>query len=504
MPADVDPPTGEIMSKNTLIILAALGAIATLILIFTFLKPPATGLPAASNLTAVNQPNATTPSVKLDWHDNSTNETGFKVLRKPSGDTAAIFTLITTTAANITTYTDAGLTNYWEYDYEVIATNAVGDAPPSNIVKTQALLATTPTNPPTGGKSVKDYGATGDGNTDDKGAIQNAFNGCTSGGSVLFPAGTYKVSGTLSLKAACSYYGEGAPILRGYTGTGAGGYSIAKTAGSDIDIVGLTFDGGGIDLSVEMQKGIQISGCKFQNILNSNTSFGAAWAGIWIGGTLLDSSIDHNTFTNILDGGNANVTDGQLGGIRGYRLSRVHIVDNTFDRLQQGISISQSQAAEETLASYDDVQISRNKFTQLRRMALEIQAHKLRRWVIEDNVGSNWLGTMFWNSFGISHAADGWDGVIRHNIFTANSGGAGYCIELGGGQNMLAEANECRSSGKHWKTGITVAYAPNAHIKNNLLCGGFALEAIGYEPPHVESSGGAAILENNQTPATCP
>jgi hypothetical protein len=496
------------MSRDTLLILAALGAIATLILIVTFVRPPPAGGPvAASGLTAVNQPNAATPTIKLDWKDNSSNETGFKVMRKPSGDTTAVFTLVVTTAANVITYTDSGLTNYWQYDYEIIATNATADAPASNVVSgVQALLASIPpVNPPTDAINVRDRGAKGDGVTDDKTAIQNAINSCPMNGTILFPAGTYKVSGTLSLKASCNYMGEGAPILRGYTGTGAGGYTIARTQGSGIKISGITFDGGGIDLSVEMQNHITITGNKFQNILNSNGNFGSAWAAIWIGGTLLDASIDHNTFSNILDGGNANVVDGQLGGIRGYRLSRVNITDNTFDRLQQGISISQSQAAEETLASYDDVHIANNRFTNLRRMAIEIQAHKLRRWIIENNTASHWLNGMFWNSFGISHAADGWDGIIRHNVFdtTGSTGAAGYCIEMGGGQNMLVDSNECRGTGQ-WKTGITVAYAPDGTASNNLGCGGFAIAAGNYEPPHVDQSGHPVKLVNNQSPATCP
>ena len=49
--------------------------------------------------------------------------------------------------------------------------------------------------------SVKDFGAVGDGVTDDTKAIQNAFNSVTSNHtSVLFPKGTYKVTGTLVIK----------------------------------------------------------------------------------------------------------------------------------------------------------------------------------------------------------------------------------------------------------------------------------------------------------------
>jgi hypothetical protein len=47
--------------------------------------------------------------------------------------------------------------------------------------------------------NVKDYGATGDGSTDDTQAIQAALNACTQGGTVLIPAGAYAVTAPLVL-----------------------------------------------------------------------------------------------------------------------------------------------------------------------------------------------------------------------------------------------------------------------------------------------------------------
>ena len=65
---------------------------------------------------------------------------------------------------------------------------------------------------------VTDYGAAGNGSTDDTGAIQNAINNCPAGGTVLFPAGAYKLSATLTLKSNCTYSGQGNPRPAGLSG----------------------------------------------------------------------------------------------------------------------------------------------------------------------------------------------------------------------------------------------------------------------------------------------
>ncbi len=49
--------------------------------------------------------------------------------------------------------------------------------------------------------SVKDYGAVGDGVVNDTAAIQAAINSLSTGGSVFFPAGTYKITAALNVAA---------------------------------------------------------------------------------------------------------------------------------------------------------------------------------------------------------------------------------------------------------------------------------------------------------------
>jgi hypothetical protein len=68
-------------------------------------------------------------AVNLTWVDKSNNEDGFKIERKEQGGG---FTQITTVVANVTTYTDTGLTSNTRYTYRVRAYNSGGNSPYSN------------------------------------------------------------------------------------------------------------------------------------------------------------------------------------------------------------------------------------------------------------------------------------------------------------------------------------------------------------------------------------
>jgi fibronectin type 3 domain-containing protein len=96
--------------------------------------PPA----APSALTATA---ASSTQINLSWSDNSGNESGFKVERSTDG---VNFTQVTVTGANVTTYTNTGLTASTTYTYRVRATNAGGDS-----AFTAAASATTDAPPAT-------------------------------------------------------------------------------------------------------------------------------------------------------------------------------------------------------------------------------------------------------------------------------------------------------------------------------------------------------------------
>jgi transcriptional regulator CtsR len=98
---------------------------------------------APSNLAASA---VSSSQINLTWTDNSSNETGFKIERKTgSGGTYA---QIATVGANVTSYSNTGLSASTTYYYRVRATNSGGDSAYSNeAYATTQAAQTIPTAP---------------------------------------------------------------------------------------------------------------------------------------------------------------------------------------------------------------------------------------------------------------------------------------------------------------------------------------------------------------------
>ncbi len=98
----------------------------------TPIPPAVPAAPSALTATAISR-----SRIDLAWTDNSSNETGFQIERSRAG---GAFSLIATTAANATTYSDTtGLTPNKLFSYRVRAINAAGSSAFSNTAS-----ATTP------------------------------------------------------------------------------------------------------------------------------------------------------------------------------------------------------------------------------------------------------------------------------------------------------------------------------------------------------------------------
>ena len=82
--------------------------------------------------------------------------------------------------------------------------------------------------------NVRDYGATGNGTTDDTAAIQSAITAASSGGVVYFPSGTFKVVGTVSVAKPLTLTGPGV-LYKSSTGS-----ALLDVSSSDVTLRGLT------------------------------------------------------------------------------------------------------------------------------------------------------------------------------------------------------------------------------------------------------------------------
>jgi parallel beta-helix repeat protein len=132
--------------------------------------------------------------------------------------------------------------------------------------------------------SVKDFGATGDGTTDDTTAIQNALNAGT-GRSVYFPAGTYRISTTLLVKTKTTLIGEGMnkSIIKLTAGFGASVTAIRNDIitgtvdvyyDTDLEFYGLTFDGNNnASRTAELFAVAKVSNATFSNCGFQNHTF---------------------------------------------------------------------------------------------------------------------------------------------------------------------------------------------------------------------------------------
>jgi Fibronectin type III domain len=107
-------------------------------------QAPAATAPAAPTSLLATAESST--GIDLTWTDNADSETGFKVERSTNN---VSFTLIATTAADATSYSDTGLTASTTYYYRVAATNSAGDSAYTNTANatTQAPPITIPAAP---------------------------------------------------------------------------------------------------------------------------------------------------------------------------------------------------------------------------------------------------------------------------------------------------------------------------------------------------------------------
>lgn len=364
--------------------------------------------------------------------------------------------------------------------------------------------------------TVKDYGAKGDGITDDTAAIQTAVNS-TLTGTLVFSQGTYKLSRPINLLSNMHYQGQNAVIK------GNGGFWLFQTAwdATNNTISGFTFDNGGLNLQGTVT-GITITGNTFQNLTANNSSGNwtlgnAVFAG---SGGIRSSKISGNTFKNLLVNGspepNGNIDAENNMAMNLFGVDATSIDHNTFDHIGEAIAICFTNTYES-----NNVYIGYNTFTNIHRMGMEIQGAQgcgasnpalsgpdTHNMVIEYNSFTNPLDPYWW-TYPISLAnpapSGGSGAIIRYNYIVSAlpkygmNGPNGYGIEAGSA-NLQIYGNTVVGP---WSTGITYDGAPNSSIHDNFLCGiaQGATVSISWE---THESQNVSITNNEIHPNSCP
>ncbi len=152
--------------------------------------------------------------------------------------------------------------------------------------------------------SVLEFGARGDGVTDDTAAIQAAINSVATGGTVNLPTGTYKVTTQLQIQSPVSLVGENATVLLSTTTSGTI-LNLSTVSSWSFDS-GPTVDSIIFKSSVVRSSGefirssgvyyIQIKNCQFLNGYNGITHTGIATNGF----NVSDCIFANNTNKNIV------------------------------------------------------------------------------------------------------------------------------------------------------------------------------------------------------------
>lgn len=168
--------------------------------------------------------------------------------------------------------------------------------------------------------NVKDYGATGDGTTDDATAISNAIGALSNNSALYFPAGKYRINGGLAAFASLTnvaVFGDAAEIYN----TWAGNTFVFESSCSGIQVRSIRFTGN----AAIRASGIHIR-CHADNVSITDCYFqGCSDFGVFIGHEDI-ANVAKNVYVE------ANIFDATLGdGVHVMNAENVVIADNVFN-----------------------------------------------------------------------------------------------------------------------------------------------------------------------------
>ena len=310
--------------------------------------------------------------------------------------------------------------------------------------------------------SVKDFGAIGDGTTDDTAAFQYAL---AVGGTIYIPTGTYKITSALNIPSAVSgIYGDGcdSSVIEAQSCDGFHFASSDNTYYSPrvfekftLSCVGATaFSSFGIKHIGSTNPADKLNACHFQNLRISGFGTGAYFHTAWW--TRFENNVIYPcTIGVVLEGKNVDfISRGNLyeyGAITGAVATSVGMIINASTAYTSGT------AYPEDVQSHYDVIYAMNTAikvidgSQIRithgdfdNVVNGVEVTKARTlWQIE----ASWIGIVGTTGYGIQLVANGGAslGLIRSNTISPYNYGVGDTaigILIGTGQVAHVEGNQ--------------------------------------------------------------
>ena len=280
-------------------------------------------------------------------------------------------------------------------------------------------------------------------------AIVTAIAAANAGDTVYFPACTYEITTTFSLKASVLYFGESGAILHNGAGT-----TIFRASAPNVDgitLEGLTFDGGNVVFSgdtTNFSSNVTMVYCTVENVLLS-TQFGQ------MQGVLIDhldnSRFDYNTFTN--NGGGT-----EAYAMIVYTSNNSSFSHNTVVNTYQGFHF---ESADTT--GGNGLTISYNTVSQLLAIGIELNKNNSNATIVGNHLDSWRSGDA--NGMALSIVPTGSNNTVENNY--ASGAGCATCnIGLeASGSNSFFEDNTIDG----FYTNIAISCAPGSVFSGNIL-----------------------------------
>ena len=343
----------------------------------------------------------------------------------------------------------------------------------------QYFTAPTPADPGTTGSfsavfNVKNYGATGNGTTDDTAGLQAAINALSTAGQGLlyFPSGAYRIDTSLNLQNLSNFEirGTGATLmaLSSEESADSNGDLLRVDGCSNFTLSGLTFDADSAQrtqtenpssLWLQGDFNFRVTNCAFNNTVGDAIDLCALSASI-------DATADHD---GLIEG--CSINSAWRNGISLVHGSRINIESNLFQNIsgtapQAGIDIEAN--SNDTDGANRDITIDNNRFQNIAETGVAVPSSMAPYDVtIDSNQFSN-VPTGVFNQ--------GLDTVVDNNVFgnytntpSPTSVAMIYCPPYAGGQHVEIGGNSFNDLSGVGAIMIDPQWIGSALVSNNRI-----------------------------------